>query len=75
MTAFERLHPWCLVRSANASERESVTNNQCLVVGRFRSQNDAVNHQRILQKLVPQAEYQVVYHPFENSNALTSKQV
>lgn len=53
MTYFEQLHPWCIVRL--------LPNFQRLVVGRFRRRNDALAHCQVLQKLVPNAAYTIIF--------------
>ncbi len=55
MTYLERLSPWCLVRL--------LPNIQRLTVGRFRRRNDAEEHMKILRRLVPEANYAIVFDP------------
>lgn len=54
-TYLERLSPWCLVRL--------LPNMQRLTVGRFRRWNDAHEHMKILRRLVPEANYAIVFDP------------
>lgn len=48
-----RLHPWCIVRLLPKCQR--------IVVGRFRKRNDAEAHQRTLTRLMPKAEFIVLF--------------
>ncbi|MEG4942407.1 hypothetical protein [Microcoleus sp. F4-D5] len=53
MTYFEKLHPWCLVRL--------LPNCQRIVVARFRKRNDADAHLRVLQRLVKNRTFVIVF--------------
>lgn len=53
MTYFERLHPWCIIRS--------LPNLQRLIVARCRRRNDAESHVQILRRLTPKVAYEVVF--------------
>jgi hypothetical protein len=65
-TYLERLSPWCLVRL--------LPNMQRLTVGRFRRWNDAHEHMRILRRLVPEANYAIVFDPALEQQDLSSKE-
>jgi hypothetical protein len=53
MSYFERLHPWCIVRSWPNLRR--------ITVARFRRRNDAIAHLEVLQRLVPHATLTLVF--------------
>lgn len=53
MTYFNLLHPWCVVRLLPEAQR--------IVVKRFRQRNDAEAHKRILQWMLPEAEYVIAF--------------
>ncbi len=55
MTYLERLSPWCIVKL--------LPNMQRLVVARCRRRNDAEEHLRVLRRLVPKANYALVFDP------------
>jgi hypothetical protein len=65
-TYLERLSPWCLVRL--------FPNMQRLSVGRFRRWNDAYEHRRILCRLVPEANYVIVFDPGLEQQDSTDKE-
>lgn len=65
-TYLERLSPWCLVRLLPHMQR--------LTVGRFRRWNDAHEHMRILRRLVPEANYAIVFDPALEQQDLSSKE-
>lgn len=65
-TYLERLIPWCLVRLLHRMQR--------LTVGRFRRWNDAHEHMRILRRLVPEANYAIVFDPALEQQDLSSKE-
>lgn len=49
----QQLSPWCLV--------QQLPKMQNRVVARFRRRNDADAHRRVLQHLIPSAQYIVVF--------------
>jgi hypothetical protein len=51
----ERLNPWLLVRL--------LPNMQRLTVGQFRTRSDADGHLQILRRLIPQAQFVVMFNP------------
>ena len=51
----ERLTPWMLVRL--------LPNMQRLTVGLFRTRSDPEGHLQILRRLIPQAQYVVMFNP------------
>lgn len=53
MTYFEKLHPWCLIRL--------LPNCQRIVVARFRKRNDADAHLRVLQRLVKNRTFVIIF--------------
>jgi hypothetical protein len=53
MTYFEKLHPWCIVRS--------LPNLQHRIVARCRRRNDAESQVRILRQLMPTVPYEIVF--------------
>jgi len=53
MTYFEKLHPWCLIRL--------LPNCQRIVVARFRKRNDADDHLRVLQRLVKNRTFVIIF--------------
>ena len=53
MTYFERLHPWCIVKL--------LPNCQRIVVARFRKRNDADDYFRVLQRLVKESTFAIVF--------------
>ena len=53
MTYFEKLHPWCLIRL--------LPNCQRIVVARFRKRNDADEHLRVLQRLVKNRTFVIIF--------------
>jgi hypothetical protein len=58
----ERLNPWLLVRL--------LPNMQRLTVGQFRTRSDADGHLQILRRLIPQAQFVVMF----NANVLQTQQ-
>ncbi|MEG3857590.1 hypothetical protein [Microcoleus sp. herbarium12] len=57
MTYFEKLHPWCLIRL--------LPNCQRIVVARFRKRNDADEHLRVLQRLVKNRTFVIIFESQE----------
>jgi hypothetical protein len=53
MSYFNRLSPWCIIRS--------LPNLQSTIVARFRRRNDAGTHLKILQRLIPNATFAIIY--------------
>ena len=51
----QQLNPWCIIRHLPKMQR--------VVVGRFRSWSDAEGHVRVLESLVPDASYSVIFDP------------
>jgi len=51
----ERLNPWVLVRL--------LPNLQRVTVGQYRIRSDADGHLRIIRRLMPNAEFEVVFNP------------
>ncbi len=51
----ERLNPWVLVRL--------LPNMKRVTVGQFRSRSDADGHLVILRRLIPHAEFVVMFNP------------
>ncbi len=49
----QQLSPWCLLRIFN--------NRKPLIIGRFRSYNDAAGYLRTLQGLIPNVSYKIVF--------------
>ena len=48
-----QLHPWCVMRLLPECQR--------IMMNRFRCQNDADAHRRILQHLMPEAVFVVIF--------------
>ncbi|NET57948.1 MAG: hypothetical protein F6K47_17860 [Symploca sp. SIO2E6] len=55
MTYLERLSPWCIIKL--------LPNMQRLTVARFRRRGDAEAHLRILRRLIPHANFTIIYDP------------
>jgi hypothetical protein len=55
MTYFEKLRPWCIIRSLPNLER--------CIVARFRRRNDAEAHLRIINRLIPSVTYEIIFDP------------
>jgi hypothetical protein len=53
MTYSEKLHPWCLIRL--------LPNCRRIVVARFRKRNDADAHLRVLQRLVKNRTFVIIF--------------
>jgi hypothetical protein len=53
MSYLDKLHPWCIVRH--------LPNLQNPIVARFRRRNDAEAHLQILQRLMPNAEFSIIF--------------
>ncbi len=51
----ERLNPWVLVRL--------LPNMKRITVGQFRSRSDADGHLQIVRRLIPQAQFVVMFDP------------
>ena len=51
----ERLNPWVLVRL--------LPNLQRVTVGQYRNRSDADGHLAIIRRLMPNAEFEVVFNP------------
>jgi hypothetical protein len=56
----DSLHPWCIVRS--------FSNAHTLVVARFRRRNDAEAQLRALQRLMPTANFCIVFDAGQHSD-------
>lgn len=65
MTYKDRLYPWCIIRHLPKSQN--------LVVGRLRRRNDAEEHLRLLQRLIPKASYSIIYDPMLDSGSTSAK--
>ncbi|MGV0024703.1 hypothetical protein [Phormidesmis priestleyi] len=55
MTHSERFRPWIVIRLLPKMQR--------VTVGRFRSWSDADGHLRALQRLVPGAQFRIIFDP------------
>ncbi len=55
MTYLERLRSWCIVKLLPNMQRQVVT--------RYRRRNDAEEHLRILRRLLPEANYAIIFDP------------
>ncbi|MBD2089059.1 hypothetical protein H6F67_04215 [Microcoleus sp. FACHB-1515] len=53
MNYFNLLHPWCVMRLLPEAQR--------VVAKRFRQRNDTEAHKRILQWMLPEAEFVIVF--------------
>ena len=53
MSYLDKLHPWCIVRH--------LPNLQNPIVARFRRRNDAEAHLQVLQRLMPNAEFSIIF--------------
>ena len=53
MTYFEQLHPWCIIRI--------LPNCKHLVVARFRRRGDAVAHLQVVQRLVNNVTFAIIF--------------
>ncbi len=53
MSYLDKLHPWCVVRH--------LPNLQNPIVARFRRRNDAEAHLQVLQRLMPNAEFSIIF--------------
>ncbi|AOY81839.1 SPOR domain-containing protein [Moorena producens JHB] len=53
MTYSHRLHPWAIVRLLPKMQR--------VVVGRFRNRSDAEGHLKALKRLMPDAQFVIVF--------------
>ncbi|NEP09026.1 MAG: hypothetical protein F6K14_02005 [Symploca sp. SIO2C1] len=62
MTYLERLSPWCIIKLLPSMQR--------LTVARFRHRGDAEAHARILRRLIPHAEFTIIYDPVLVSQVL-----
>ncbi len=49
----EKLYPWCIIRH--------LPNLQRLTVGRFRRCNEALEHLQVLRRLIPHANFAVIF--------------
>ena len=55
MTYKDQLYPWCIIRHLPKLQR--------LVVCRHRRRNDAEDHLRLLQRMISQACYSIIFDP------------
>ena len=53
MNYSERLHPWVIMRLLPKMQR--------VVVGRFRNRSDAEGHLKALKRLMPDAEFLIIF--------------
>ena len=53
MTYFEHLHPWCIIRT--------LSNKEYVVVARFRRREDAVAYLKVLQRLIKNAAFAIIF--------------
>ncbi|MCA1994022.1 MAG: hypothetical protein LDL41_18545 [Coleofasciculus sp. S288] len=65
MTYKDRLSPWCIIRHLPKSQR--------LVVGRLRRRNDAEEHLRLLRRMMPTADYSIIFDSMMDSAEATVK--
>ncbi|GAB1540958.1 hypothetical protein NUACC21_36270 [Scytonema sp. NUACC21] len=69
MTYLDKLSPWCLVRLQ--------PNLQHQVLTRFRRRNDAEAHLQIMRRLIPGANFTIIFSPvleLQHQMPKTSKQ-
>jgi hypothetical protein len=64
MTYKDRLNCWAIARL--------LPNQQWIIVARFRSRSDADGHLEFLSKMIPQAQFKVVFDLIEDSNVYSS---
>ncbi len=55
--------PWCVVQLLPDSKRFPCREASPTIVARFRKRNDATAHLQALQRLMPDAIYEVVFIP------------
>lgn len=60
MTYSSLLHPWCIIRKLPDTKQ--------LVVARFRRKSDAVAHLQVLQLLVKNIPFEIIFDVQTNSN-------
>lgn len=53
MSYLDKLHPWCIVRH--------LPNLQNPIVARFRRRNDAEAHLQVLRRLMPNAQFSIIF--------------
>ena len=63
MTYKNQLYPWCIIRHLPKLQR--------LVVCRHRRRNDAEDHLRLLQRMIPHASYSIIFDPTLDSAEAT----
>ncbi|NJL40103.1 MAG: hypothetical protein HC840_20345 [Leptolyngbyaceae cyanobacterium RM2_2_4] len=66
MTYRERLTCWAVVRL--------LPNMQRIVVARFRSRSDADGHLQVLQRMLPMAQFRVVFDLEEDSGGMRDEE-
>ncbi|NER20926.1 MAG: hypothetical protein F6J96_09480 [Symploca sp. SIO1C2] len=67
MTYLEKLSPWCIIKLLPSMQR--------LTVARFRRRGDAEAHLRILHRLIPHANFTIIYDPVLSSQTLPADNV
>ena len=60
----ERLNPWVLVRLLPNLQRE--------IVAQYRNRSDADGHLQIIRRLMPNAEFEVIFNPEAISHPVDS---
>ncbi|MGV0027147.1 hypothetical protein [Phormidesmis priestleyi] len=56
---WQRLHPWCIVRFLPQMQR--------IVIQRFRYRSQAEEYLRVLKRLLPHANHQIIFDPAPES--------
>lgn len=55
MTYLDKLNPWCLIRLQPSMQHQ--------VVARFRRRTDAEAHLQVLHRLMPGANFTIIFNP------------
>ncbi len=61
-TYYDRLHPWMIIRQLPKMQR--------LTLCRFRQRSEAEAYLKALQRLSPEATYQIIFDPADRSDHL-----
>ena len=67
-----QLHPWCILRLLPFAPHARRAKAQRITVARFRKRNDADAHMRTLKRLIPQAQFIVI---FDHSQPISPTQI
>jgi hypothetical protein len=72
MTYFQRLHPWCIIRTLpgkilKRNSEDFSGDQQHEVIARFRDRDDAVAYLKLLPNPMKQTKLMIIFNPLDKS--------